>query len=130
VRANGKLPSDGITFGSSFRSRLFLVHIERFLGDEPNRPVIRSHGSRVIVVGMGERTGAGSVSIADRPSQGVPVGVAGEQLQNTADGVRMVVGPSDELGLYLGGRRPEYIQVARQLIEILPSASIVVMLRI
>ena len=41
----------------------------------------------------------------------------------------MVVGPSDELGLYLGGRRPEHIQVARQLIEILPSASIVEMLR-
>jgi hypothetical protein len=60
------------------RSRLFLVHIDHFLGDEPNRPVIRSHGSRVIVVGMGERTGAGSVSIADRPFQGVPVGVAGE----------------------------------------------------
>jgi hypothetical protein len=91
VRANGKLPSDGITFGSSFRSRLFLVHIDHFLGDEPNRPVIRSHGSRVIVDGMAERTGAGSVSIADRPFQGVPVGVAGEQLQNTADDVRMVV---------------------------------------
>jgi hypothetical protein len=37
--------------------------------------------------------------------------------------------PSDELGLYLGGRRPEHIQVARQLIAILPSASIVEMLR-
>jgi hypothetical protein len=39
------------------------------------------------------------------------------------------LGPSDELGLYLGGRRPEHIQVARQLIEILPSASIIEMLR-
>jgi hypothetical protein len=29
------------------------------------------------------------------------------------------LGPSDELVLYLGGRRPEHIQVARQLIEIL-----------
>jgi len=39
------------------------------------------------------------------------------------------LGPSDDLGLYLGGRRTEQIQVARQLIEILPSASIVEMLR-
>jgi hypothetical protein len=39
------------------------------------------------------------------------------------------LGPSDELGLYLGGRRAEHIQVARQLIEIIPSASIVEMLR-
>jgi len=39
------------------------------------------------------------------------------------------LGPSDELGLYLGGRRAEHIQVARQLLEILPSASIVEMLR-
>jgi VRR-NUC domain len=39
------------------------------------------------------------------------------------------LGPSDELGLYLGGRQTEHIQVARQLIEILPSASIVEMLR-
>jgi VRR-NUC domain len=37
--------------------------------------------------------------------------------------------PSDDLGLYLGGRRTERIQVARQLIEILPSASIVEMRR-
>jgi hypothetical protein len=39
------------------------------------------------------------------------------------------LGPSDDLGLYLGGRRTDQIQVARQLIEILPSASIVEMLR-
>jgi hypothetical protein len=39
------------------------------------------------------------------------------------------LGPSDDLGLYLGGRRPEHFQVARQLIKILPSASIVEMLR-
>jgi hypothetical protein len=54
-------------------------------------PVIRSHVSRIIVVGMRERTGAGSVSIADRPFQGLPVGVAGEQLQNTADGIGVVI---------------------------------------
>ena len=65
-------------------------------------PVIRSHGSRVIVIGMGERTGAGFGVNRGPPFQGVPVGVAGEQLQNTANGVRMVVGPSDELGLYWG----------------------------
>jgi hypothetical protein len=35
------------------------------------------------------------------------------------------LGQSDELG----GRRPEHIKVARQLIEILPSASIIEMLR-
>jgi hypothetical protein len=39
------------------------------------------------------------------------------------------LGPSDEPGLYLGGRQTEHIQVARQLIEMLPSASIVEMLR-
>jgi hypothetical protein len=39
------------------------------------------------------------------------------------------LGPSDDLGLYFGGRRSVQIQVARQLIEILPSASIVEMLR-
>jgi hypothetical protein len=37
------------------------------------------------------------------------------------------LGPSDDLGLYLGGRRTEQIQVARQ--PIIPSASIVEMLR-
>jgi VRR-NUC domain len=37
--------------------------------------------------------------------------------------------PSDDLGHYLGGRLTEHIQAARQLIEILPSASIVEMLR-
>ena len=39
------------------------------------------------------------------------------------------LGPSDDLGLYLGGRRADQIQAARQLIEILPPASIVEMLR-
>jgi VRR-NUC domain len=39
------------------------------------------------------------------------------------------LGPSENLGLYLGGRRTDQVQVARLLIDILPSASIIEMLR-
>ena len=63
-------------------------------GISPGGAVMRSHSACVIVDGMGERTGAGSVvpsAVRPVPKFEVEVGVAAEQLQHAADGVGMVI---------------------------------------